>query len=148
VDVENELEAVLTLVEKDYTLENITIVRRFEGNLPPISGDRDRLRQVYLNLIHNARQAMNRGGTLTLETRKGVEEKETWIQIGFTDTGCGIKKEHLDKMFEPFFTTKPEGQGTGMGLAVVHGIIESHRGTISVQSEENKGSTFSIKIPV
>jgi two-component system NtrC family sensor kinase len=84
------------------------------------------------------------GGTLTIKTdlRNGMAE------VSFTDTGCGMTKEHLSKLFAPFFTTKETGKGTGLGLAISYGIIQSHNGNIEVESEVGKGSTFLIKLPI
>jgi signal transduction histidine kinase len=84
------------------------------------------------------------GGTLTIKTdlKNGIAE------VSFTDTGCGISKEHLSKLFDPFFTTKQTGKGTGLGLAISYGIIQSHNGDIDVKSEVGKGSTFRIKLPI
>jgi signal transduction histidine kinase len=83
-------------------------------------------------------------GTLTIKTdlKNGIAE------VSFTDTGCGISKEHLSKLFDPFFTTKQTGKGTGLGLAISYGIIQSHNGDIDVKSEVGKGSTFRIKLPI
>jgi signal transduction histidine kinase len=84
------------------------------------------------------------GGILTIQT--GLKDKAA--EISFTDTGCGMSKEHLSKLFAPFFTTKETGKGTGLGLAISYGIIQSHNGEIEVESEVGKGSTFRIKLPI
>ncbi|MCJ7663423.1 MAG: ATP-binding protein, partial [Desulfobacterales bacterium] len=85
-----------------------------------------------------------KGGTLTIKT----DLKNGTTEVSFTDTGCGIAKEHLSKLFDPFFTTKQTGKGTGLGLAISYGIIQSHNGEIDVESEVEKGSTFRIKLPI
>ena len=85
-----------------------------------------------------------KGGTLTIQT----ESKDGMAEISFTDTGPGISKEHLSKLFDPFFTTKETGKGTGLGLAISYGIIQSHSGDIKVESEEGKGATFRIRLPI
>ena len=139
---------VLDLVQQTFSLDNITIDTEYDATLKEITADKEKLRQVFLNLINNAKQAMPEGGTLSIkcqETNKGSKE---FIRVSISDTGAGIKSENLSKLFEPFFTTKPEGEGTGMGLAVVHGIIEEHKGTITVESQEGKGATFIIDLPV
>jgi two-component system, NtrC family, sensor kinase len=103
----------------------------------------NQLQQVLLNLTLNACEAMPKGGTITIRTRCWDET----IVVEVVDTGCGIKPEYLDKLFEPFFTTKPVGKGTGLGLAVSFGIVEQHGGTLEVETQEGKGSTFRIKLP-
>ena len=148
VQINAELDAALTLVEKDFNLDNIVIVRDYQSPLPEMLVDTDEMRQVFLNLINNARYEMRGGGTLTVKTRLEKIGGRDHARICFSDTGSGIKKEHLNKIFDPFFTTKPEGKGTGMGLSMVHTIIEKHSGTIRAESEEGKGASFIIDLPV
>jgi signal transduction histidine kinase len=98
-----------------------------------------------MNIIINAADAMTgEGGTLTIKTNMndGIAE------VSFTDTGCGMSKEHISKLFAPFFTTKEPGKGTGLGLAISYGIVQIHNGEIDVESELGKGSTFRIKLPI
>ena len=98
-----------------------------------------------MNLLNNAAEAMPSGGSITLTTHPvGVQ----WIEIKFSDTGCGIPVENLGKLFTPFFTTKALGKGTGLGLSIVYGIIKMHRGQIAVQSTVGEGTTFTITLPV
>jgi len=98
-----------------------------------------------MNILINAADAMaQNGGTLTIRT----DTHDQTVEVSFTDTGCGISKEHLSKLFTPFFTTKETGKGTGLGLAISYGIIQSHGGEIDVESEVGKGSTFRIKLPI
>ena len=96
-----------------------------------------------LNLAMNACEAMPNGGTLLISSLAADGK----VLVSFTDTGCGIKSEHLDQIFEPFFSTKPVGKGTGLGLSVSYGIVEEHGGTLEVESEEGKGSTFTVVLP-
>jgi two-component system NtrC family sensor kinase len=124
--------------------QHIRIVGDFAENLPLIEGDGNKLQQVLLNLSLNACEAMPNGGTLQLST--SVNDEKVCIRVA--DTGCGIRREHLDKLFEPFFTTKAVGKGVGLGLSVSYGIIQQHGGTLEVQSEEGKGTTFTILLPV
>jgi signal transduction histidine kinase len=104
--------------------------------------DEDEIRQVLVNLMENACQAMTSGGTLNVGTRSYAEQ----IEIIIADTGCGIPQEHLNKIFAPFFTTK--SRGTGLGLAVVKKIIERHQGTMQVKSKVGEGTAFHITLPL
>ncbi|MBI5427548.1 MAG: hypothetical protein HZA02_04625 [Nitrospinae bacterium] len=147
VQIQAELESVLALVEKEYAVDNIEIRRDFQPDLPLVKADKDEIRQVFLNLIQNAKYAMRDQGTLTVSAEKINKEESGHVRIKISDTGEGMSKEHLEKIFEPFFTTKPEGKGTGLGLYIVHGIIERHRGTIAAESEPGQGTTFTIDLP-
>ena len=163
VEINSLLEKIISIVEPEMKLSNIKFIRRFEEGLPKIAANSDELRQVFLNMITNAKGAMAEGGTLTVKTRRvrdrskkekaspprrAGELKGDFVKISFEDTGCGISKEKLNSVFDPFFTTKMEGKGTGLGLSISYGIIENHGGTISVESEVGKGTTFIINLPV
>lgn len=123
----------------------------------PTHGDRSLLEQVLLNLVINARDAMPQGGQLTLELRERTLEVDAvlppgvrpgcFLRLSVCDTGHGIAPEHLPRLFEPFFTTKPAGQGTGLGLATVYGIVEQHHGWIEVDSHLGQGTSFHIHLP-
>jgi signal transduction histidine kinase len=102
--------------------------------------------EVFVNIIINAVDAMPQGGTIWV--RSARLQREPFIEIRFSDTGCGIPKENLEKIFDPFFTTKEAGKGTGLGLAVIYGIVERHNGSIDVESEVGKGTTFIVKLPI
>jgi signal transduction histidine kinase/iron only hydrogenase large subunit-like protein len=106
--------------------------------------DRDQIAQVLTNLVSNALAAMPGGGRLAIRTDRDAER----IHVVVQDTGCGIPKENLGKIFEPFFTTKQMGKGTGLGLAIAYGVVKMHSGDISVESEEGKGTTFRVSLPV
>ena len=108
--------------------------------------DAEQLVQALIALFVNAVEAMPDGGTLNI-TVEDIPEKSSWMRIKIADTGIGISAETLDKIFEPFFTTKEEKKGVGLGLPVVYGIIQRHRGKIRVESEKGKGSTFIIELP-
>jgi two-component system NtrC family sensor kinase len=125
--------------------ENVDINARLDSALPTIQADPAQLREVFVNIMTNAAEAMEGGGALTVATEATADEM---VKISFTDTGCGIPEENLSKIFTPFFTTKPIGRGTGLGLAIVYGIIKMHRGQIYVESEIGVGSTFTITLPV
>lgn len=148
VHVGAELESALSLFEKDFWSDNVTIVKEIDAELPELHVDADELRQVILNIINNAKYAMKDGGVLTVFAKQWVKKDSPFIRIKFSDTGTGIKKEHLDKIFDPFFTTKPVGKGTGMGLPVIHTIITRYGGTIQVESKEGQGTTLIIDLPI
>ncbi|NIP99221.1 MAG: response regulator [Nitrospinaceae bacterium] len=167
VDINEELESVLSIMEKDMQIDNVRVVREFGTGLPKIKIDANRMRQVFLNLTNNARHAMEKGGVLTVQTFTQTKEvkqnrrktdmsvdpeeipvvNQKFLQIVFADTGTGIRKDDMVKLFDPFFTTKPEDKGTGLGLSVCHTIVEKHSGTIEVDSHWGKGAKFIISLP-
>ncbi len=108
--------------------------------------DPSQIQQVFMNMIINAAEAMNGAGQLTLTTRHVPADSA--VEVQFTDSGHGIKEEDLDRIFSPFFTTKEVGHGTGLGLAISYGIVKEHKGTITVESQEGQGATFTIRLPV
>ena len=117
-------------------------------NARDVMGDRDQLTQVFVNLFNNALDAMPHGGTLTVRTEIRSAAGIPCLTVSVADTGVGISAENLQHVFQPFFTTKPEGQGTGLGLSVSLGIVRNHEGTLEVQSEPGKGSTFRVSLPL
>ena len=141
-----EINKTIDLVEEEYKLDNIEFVRNWCGEHGELLYDSDKMRQVFLNLIHNAKHAMPEGGTITIGCGTTEKANKNFHQFVISDTGSGMREEVMLKIFEPFFTTKPEGQGTGMGLPVVHGIIQEHGGEISVESEEGKGTTVIVNL--
>ncbi|NIS63210.1 MAG: GHKL domain-containing protein [Proteobacteria bacterium] len=143
VDVNDLLESIVLLIDKQMREANVDIEKRFAKQIPKVMGSTNQLRQLLLNIMRNAREAMPQGGILSLETMS--EDKKVIIHI--KDTGIGIPKEIQDKIFEAFFTTKEEVKGVGLGLSVCYGIIKDHGGEILVQSEEGRGSTFSVILP-
>ena len=126
------------------TQNDIKIVLDVDQNLPVITGDPSQLNQVLINLVVNAIHAMPTGGRLTIKT--GAESNTVYLEV--QDTGTGIPESIRDKIFLPFFTTKEVDQGTGLGLAVVYGIVQEHGGHIALTSHERQGTTFKIKFPV
>ena len=138
--------------------EQIAVTFTVTDNLPPITLDSGMIEQLLMNLAVNARDAMPRGGRLTISARlvevtaaahrvNAEARAGRFLVLGVGDTGCGIPPEHLARIFEPFYTTKPVGKGTGLGLATVYAIAQQHRGWIEVQSEVNVGTTFLIYLP-
>jgi len=144
VDINTVLDEILLLHEKQLQENDIKIKTSFAEALPQISASKDQLRQVFLNLVANARDAMPDGGTLSVIT--GCDPENVRIEI--TDTGVGIQKEHLKKIFDSFFTTKDSVKDVGLGLSVCYGFIKDHGGGIQVKSKVNEGTTFSIAFPV
>ena len=143
-DLNTVLEQTLAMVKRQGALESITLYEEYAPGLAPVEVDVPRIKQVFLNLINNAVYVMkDRGGSLTIRSSASGD----MVQVEVIDTGTGIAPEHMDRIFEPFFTTKPEVSGTGLGLSVSLGIVESHGGSIEVQSELGKGSTFTVKLP-
>ena len=140
------LEESLQLVTNQLKLYKVKIERRFASNLEPISGDKQQLIQVFLNLTLNAIDGMPDGGTLIIETNT-VKEGD-YLKVDFTDSGTGIPDHVKPHIFDPFFTTKSQGKGTGLGLSVSLGIIRKHGGDIQVESQINKGSTFTVLLPI
>ncbi len=127
---------------------DIKIITHLDDSLPPVKAGGMQLQQVFINMILNAADAMEGKGTLMISTRKIDENGHAFAEVEFTDSGCGISEEDMTKIFEPFFTTKPVGKGTGLGLAVSYGIIKDHGGNIIVKSEEGKGTSFFIRLPL
>jgi two-component system NtrC family sensor kinase len=136
----------LSLVERQAVFQNIRVVRNLDSQVPILLLDANQIQQVFMNILLNAADAMATRGTLTI-TSSHVPG-DPFVQVKFTDTGCGIPEENLNKIFDPFFTTKADKKGTGLGLAVSYGIIDRHRGRIEVQSEVGKGTTVSIDLPL
>ena len=143
LDMNEAVRRTVQLIRNQKLFDGIIIKEELAAELPDVDGDLNRLQQVLLNLTLNSCEAMPEGGNITIRTFA----KNGEIRVAVADTGHGIKKELLEKIFEPFFSTKPVGQGTGLGLAVSYGIIEQHGGVIEVDSEEGKGTTFTIVLP-
>ena len=144
-DVNDILERTLSLLRNQTMFQNIKVTVQFSSSLPKAMMDSGQIQQVFTNIILNAAEAMDEGGELIVATRTADDGE--FIEVEFTDTGCGIPRENLEKIFDPFFTTKEVGRGTGLGLAVSFGIIARHQGTIEVESDINKGTTFIVRLP-
>ncbi|MEW6568936.1 MAG: cache domain-containing protein, partial [Chloroflexota bacterium] len=140
------LQECIALVENQALFHNIQIIEELQPDLPTAVIDPSQIERVFMNLIINAAEAMDGGGKLMLATR--YDPEHTAIEIRVSDTGHGIPAEYLDRIFDPFFTTKDPGHGTGLGLAISYGIVKEHRGTISVESEPGKGTTFTVRLPM
>jgi len=142
VDVGRVIDSGVALVENQAHIHNVQIERSVAPGLPHVTGDAVQLQQVFMNVALNAIEAMDKGGTFTIDA--GTADGDL-IEIRFSDTGCGITEENIARLFEPFFSTKPSG--TGLGLSVSHGIVTSHGGTIRVESKLNEGTTVVIALP-
>ncbi len=144
-DLNKILLDTLALVERQSMFFNINVVKDWDPELPPVMADRSQLQQVFTNILMNAVQAMEERGTVTIVTRHLRAERI--VEVRIADTGCGISEDKIGRIFDPFFTTKASGQGTGLGLSIAYGIVTSHGGNITAQSEAGKGSTFIIRLP-
>jgi signal transduction histidine kinase len=122
---------------------NVKVATSF-GKVGTCLANQNALRQVFLNLITNAVQAMPKGGELRVRTQRQTDKQ---VLIEFSDSGIGIAEEHRHRIFDPFFTTKEPGQGTGLGLSVVHSVIKRYQGNITVRSKLGEGTTFRIELP-
>ncbi len=140
-EINSVIDGVLFNVQERLHASDITVQKHY-GDLPPIIADGIRIRQVMFNLIQNAIEAMGTRGTLTITT--SLTENST-ISIAIQDTGCGMSPEQQQRVFEPFFTTKD--RGIGLGMSVVHRILEAHHGSIRIESEQGSGTTFITQLP-
>ena len=146
IRVDDILDDVLNFVQQHADLDQITVKRSYDPTAPEMLLDEEKIKQVFINLVMNAKHAMGENGRLIVSTEHMKMAQQMVIKL--TDTGHGIKREDLPRIFDPFFTTKPTGEGTGLGLSVSYGIIKNHGGDIQVESERGKGATFTIVLPV
>jgi len=150
IDVNEVLDDTLSSFESQsediQKFSDIKVEKKYAIRLPRIRANPGHLKQVFLNIIANAYQSMGSSGLLTIAT--DVRTEASRIEIAFTDTGCGIAPEDLQEIFTPFFSTKEPGKGTGLGLYISKSLIKSLNGDISVQSEEGKGTSFTVSLPV
>jgi two-component system NtrC family sensor kinase len=142
-DVHQVIDDVLALTSKRLERGHVRVHRVFDSRVPPLSAIGNQLKQVFLNLVVNAVEAMPKGGELTIRTSLSADGR--WVSIAFYDQGLGLSQQARAHLFEPFYTTK--SKGTGLGLSVSYGIVEQHGGTIEVESTEDKGSCFTIRLP-
>ena len=150
-EVNHLVKSAVTLMENQALVKGIRIVFEPGQDIPMLTLDRSQMQGVLLNIILNALDATQPGGEIRISTNfisSVIDMNQKGVEIAITDTGSGIQPDHLDQLFDPFFTTKEVGQGTGLGLAVSLGVVQRHGGTIRVQSEVGKGSTFCIWLPL
>ncbi len=164
IDINNTIDSSIELAQHQLKFAKIQIVKEYDNNLPFAPGDENQIKQVFINIILNAAQAMSEGGQITIKTYskvltqvgEGIGRRTTDIfKIGtrvvvaeVVDTGTGIPQDKLKRVFEPFFTTKKTGQGVGLGMSITKSIIDSHRGLIGIESEVGKGTKITIILPV
>lgn len=142
-DLATMIQDLVDFMEAQAILVNVTIKTYFDTHLTRIICDKDKIKQVMLNLIKNAMEAMPNGGNLTINVRQSDGQN---VKISVKDEGCGIPQEKIDHLGEPFYTTKE--QGTGLGLSICYKIIEHHNGYIEVHSEQGVGTEFKILLPI
>jgi two-component system NtrC family sensor kinase len=150
-DINHLVESVVSMMKNQALVKGVTLQCNLDQGLPLLTLDANQIQSVLLNLLLNALDATKQEDTIEVATGIGISAEDAdrkGVEITVRDTGCGIPAEHLDKLFDPFFSTKEVGQGTGLGLAISYGIVQRHGGAIRVQSEVNKGSAFTVWLPL
>lgn len=147
-DLNEVVQSSLNLVRNKADFLNVEKKLELDSDLPLVMTNVAQIQQVFLNMIVNAGDAMDGKGTLTVATRRVEADGRVFAEVEFRDSGPGISPDNMEKLFEPFFTTKPVGKGTGLGLAVSHGIVKDHGGHIRVWSKPGEGTSFFISFPV
>lgn len=145
-DFNKALGEILSVVRHPFELDGVVLEAVVDPNIPTMILDGPKIKQVFMNLIMNAKQAIGKNGTVKVTTRFDAEAEQVFASV--QDTGCGIEPEHLQRIFDPFFTTKNPGEGTGLGLSVSYGIVKDHGGDIFVESTSGEGSTFTVVLPL
>ncbi len=140
------IDEVLDMLSYRLREKDAAIQREYQDGIPELTADAKKIRQVFINIIMNAFQAIDRGGKITIVTV--YDKSADRVRVSISDSGCGIPGENINKVFEPFFTTKQPGDGTGLGLSVSYGIVREHGGEITVESTHGKGSTFTVSLPL
>ena len=152
IDINQPIENSLLITGQQLLNHGISLVKNLSSELPKVMGDSNQLEQVFLNLIANARDAVEEGGglkkELTITSRLSQDDKSPSVLVSIKDTGVGISPENLEKVFEPFFSTKPVGKGTGLGLSLCFGIAEAHGGRIDIKSRQGEGTEVVLALPV
>jgi len=142
MDVTESLDRACFLLRGEFAKHGVEVVQQYASTLPRIEGDLEQLEQIFLNLLLNAVQAMDQGGTITI---RAAFDPPEGVRVELMDTGRGIPKEHLYRIFEPFFTTRE--RGTGLGLAIAYRHVEAHRGRLTVESEQGRGTRVTVLLP-
>ena len=144
-DIHQIIEEVLSVIERQTLKEQISVHKEFDRTIPKLTLDPQKIQQVLMNLLLNARQAITGGGDIRVRTT--IRTGTNMLAIEIADTGQGISDINIDRIFDPFFTTKDPGQGTGLGLSVSYGIVKQHGGEIEIVSSPGKGSLFTVLLP-
>jgi len=145
IQITDCIEDVLSVLQLQIDKDEIAIQRQYDPDLPRIGIDPHQMRQVFMNLLINAHQAIRKQGTIFIATGRQADDR---ITATIRDTGTGIPEDNLEKIFDPFFTTKTSDQGTGLGLSVSYGIVKQHGGDILVQSTTGRGTAFTVVLPL
>jgi two-component system NtrC family sensor kinase len=156
VDLNQVIEDTVSIVDVQARVRDIEIRLDLDRELPKVWADGDLVKQVVMNMLVNSQQAIDGGGSITVQSRRCKELRRAepggaavpMVELAITDTGCGIPEKDLRRIFDPFFTSKEVGKGTGLGLSVSHGIVAAHGGSIEVQSKVGEGSTFRVYLPI
>jgi len=150
IDINQIILETFTFVEHQFVMKQVELSKDLDPTIPPVKGNPGQLQQVFTNMLINGLHASESGTEMVVSTRflPPLGEFPGTIEINFTDQGSGINEQDIKKIFEPFFTTKEVGKGTGLGLSVSYGIIKDHYGEIKVTSSPNKGTTFTVMIPL
>jgi signal transduction histidine kinase len=149
-DINDAVNQIVGVVRHSLQMNDVDLRMDLASGLPKVKGDLRQMQQVFLNLINNAVAAMNGGGILEIKTAPDASHSKVHVTV--RDNGEGIKEEHMENIFDPFFTTKSEGEGTGLGLFVSHGIVTRYEGTIACQSstkdtpQRSRGTTFTVSL--
>ena len=148
VEITPIIEETLSFVEYQIKARHIRIVRQYAPDLPPVKVDVNQIKQVFVNILLNAVEAMQDGGTITISLKEAGDDKDQrYLQIVMADTGCGIPEGKIEKVFDPFYTTKDTPGNAGLGLSVTKGIIDKHHGKIRIESEADRGTRVIIGLP-
>jgi two-component system NtrC family sensor kinase len=145
IDINDAIQEVIGFLEKEIQYRNIQLEMNLQKNLPNITTDKGQLQQVFLNIINNAIDALKERGSINVSSY--IKDNQ-FVRVAIKDNGVGIPKENLKHIFEPFYSTKEKGKGTGLGLSISYGIMQKLGGTIIVESEVNKGTTFIVEVPI
>jgi signal transduction histidine kinase len=155
LDISSVITSSLNLTEHQIQLDRIKIVKEIGDALPPVRGSFNQIEQVFINLLGNARYALNQkypspheDKTLLIRTDQVEENGRKYVRVEFHDKGIGIPEENLEKIFNPFYTSKEQGQGTGLGLSISFNIIQEHKGTIRFESKEGEYTKVTVDLPV
>jgi len=148
VSINEIVDDVVALTRHLVHTGGVQLQLRLSENLPWVSVDQNQMKQVLLNLVHNALQAMPNGGEMEISTGVLTRDHREWVTVSVRDTGVGIPPDVQARIFEPFYTTKGKQGGTGLGLSVTYGIVTDHGGQIDVESQPGQGSCFSVRLPL